>query len=618
MSLHCTLDRAARYFWDMTIDGAHHMKIQKLSMLALALLATQAFANPEKLATYQTMRGIAAQIESLKQQPGVDNANQIAQLQSQFKDLQNSMGGDDPARSYEVSSSRSGAPVPTGSGPTPPAGMTVTTTSATNSTPVPINDVAVNTSTVTIAGAGTYLWDVDLTALLTHTFAADMDITLTSPAGTVVTISTDNGAGNDNVFNGTFFDDDANPAGAVPYATNDGLTTDQVYANLVLASPLVAEGSLGAFRGENPNGTWTLTVTDDLAGDTGSIDGFTIDAHTLTSAPTLTPATGFVNTTPVAIADVATTTHTINVSGLTGVIVDTTLTTNITHTFSADMDITLTSPAGTVVTLTSDNGAGNDNVFNGTLWDDNAATTATDNVYANLVTAANLIPEESMSAFTGEDPNGTWTLTVSDDLAGDTGSIDSSALAFVLGTAPCVAIVCPANISTSTAAGTCASPVTFGAPTGDPGCGTITCDANSGDSFGLGLTNVTCTAQAGPTCGFSVTVNDTEAPVMTCPTNIVTQPTSQQGATVNFTAPTVTDNCPGVGAATCAPASGSIFPTGTSSVTCNASDAATNAGTCAFQVLVGAQTSVPVLNSLGLFALILGFLGFAWVRRQTI
>ncbi|WP_170113403.1 proprotein convertase P-domain-containing protein [Ahniella affigens] len=593
------------------------MKIQKLSILALALLATQANANPEKLATYQTMRGIAAQIESLKQQTGVDTAAQIASLQSQFKDLQNGMGGDDPTRSYEANR-RTVARVPTGSGPTPPSGMTVTTTSATNSTPVPINDVATNTSTLTIAGAGTYLWDVDLTALLTHTFAADMDITLTSPAGTVVTISTDNGAGNDNVFNGSFFDDDANPAGAVPYTTNDGVTTDQVYVNLTTATPLVAEGSLGAFRGEDPNGTWTLTVTDDLAGDTGSIDGFTIDAHTLTSSPTLTPATGFVNTTPVAIADVATTTHTINVSGLTGVIVDTTLTTNITHTFAADMDITLTSPTGTVVTLTTDNGAGNDNVFNGTLWDDNAATTTTDNVYANLVTAANLVPEESMSAFTGEDPNGTWTLTVSDDLAGDTGSIDSSALAFVLGTAPCVAIVCPANVSSSTAAGTCASPVTFAAPTGDPGCGTITCDATSGNSFGLGVTNVTCTAQAGPTCGFTVTVNDTEAPVMTCPTDIATQPTSQQGATVNFTAPVVTDNCPGVGAATCAPASGSIFSTGVTSVTCSATDAATNAGNCGFQVLVGAQTSVPVLNSLGLFALILGFLGFAWVRRQTI
>ena len=87
------------------------------------------------------------------------------------------------------------------------------------------------TSTLVIAGAGTSILDVDLTTFLTHTFAADLDITLTSPAGTVVTLTTDNGAGNDNVFNGTVWDDDANPAGQVPYTTNNGLVTDHAYVN---------------------------------------------------------------------------------------------------------------------------------------------------------------------------------------------------------------------------------------------------------------------------------------------------------------------------------------------------------------------------------------------------
>ena len=45
----------------------------------------------------------------------------------------------------------------------------------------------------------------------------------------MVTLTTDNGAGNDNVFNGTKWDDDANPGGQVPYATNNGLVTDQTY-----------------------------------------------------------------------------------------------------------------------------------------------------------------------------------------------------------------------------------------------------------------------------------------------------------------------------------------------------------------------------------------------------
>ena len=41
----------------------------------------------------------------------------------------------------------------------------------------------------------------------------------------------------------------------------------------------------------------------------------------------------------------------------------------------SDLDITLTSPAGTVVTLTTDNGGTADDVFNGTLWDDQAGVT---------------------------------------------------------------------------------------------------------------------------------------------------------------------------------------------------------------------------------------------------
>ncbi|RPI69595.1 MAG: T9SS C-terminal target domain-containing protein, partial [Ignavibacteriales bacterium] len=43
----------------------------------------------------------------------------------------------------------------------------------------------------------------------------------------------------------------------------------------------------------------------------------------------------------------------------------------------------------------------------------------------NLVTATPLAPEESFSAFLGENPNGTWVLTISDDAGGDEGTLDS-------------------------------------------------------------------------------------------------------------------------------------------------------------------------------------------------
>jgi uncharacterized repeat protein (TIGR01451 family) len=133
-----------------------------------------------------------------------------------------------------------------------------------------------------VAGVSTYLVDLDLTVNLTHTVAADLDITLMSPAGTVVTLTTDNGAGNDNVFNGTVWNDDANPLGQVPYTTNAGLVTDHPYVNLTLASPLDPEEAMAAFIGEDPNGTWTITISDDLAGDGGSLDSWTLDIDTFT------------------------------------------------------------------------------------------------------------------------------------------------------------------------------------------------------------------------------------------------------------------------------------------------------------------------------------------------
>jgi subtilisin-like proprotein convertase family protein len=306
----------------------------------------------------------------------------------------------------------------------------------TNTTPVAIpTGPGVVTSTIVVAGANSYLYDLNMTTFIQHTFAADMDITIMSPAGTVVTLSSDNGTGNDNVFNGTVWDDSANPAGQVPYTTNNGLVTDHVYVNLTLASPLVPEETFGAFIGENPNGTWVITISDDLAGDGGSLDSWSLEI-TSGAAPS-TSSQSFSNITPTPIpTGPAVASAVITVTGMTGSILDLNLTTFIQHTFAADMDITLMSPAGTVVTLSSDNGTSNDNVFNGTVWDDSADpdgqvpyTTnngmVTDNAYVNLTLASPLTPEESMAAFNGEDPNGVWTITISDDLAGDGGSLDS-------------------------------------------------------------------------------------------------------------------------------------------------------------------------------------------------
>ena len=565
-----------------------------------------------KEATHQQMIDLEVAIESLKQELAANAKNSKVQVEldaalTRYAELSAQMGGDRPVVAGKGSAAMA-APFGILGGvggvvPTAPPGCVLSVTSATNSTPVAIpTGPAVVSSTLVVAGAGPYLFDLNLQTFITHTFAADLDITLQSPAGTVVTLTTDNGAGNDNVFNGTVWDDDANPAGQVPYVTNNGLVTDHAYVNLTLASPLVPEEAMGAFIGEDPNGTWTITISDDLAGDGGSLDSWTLEINTLPAAPTtlLTTAT---NMTPVAIpTGPAVVSSTLNVATTGTSILDVNLTTAITHTFAADLDITIQSPAGTVVTLTTDNGAGNDNVFNGTVWDDDANPAgqvpyvtnnglATDHAYVNLTLASPLVPEEAMAAFIGEDPNGTWTITISDDLAGDGGSLNNWTLDIVTATcgAACL-ITCPANITQSNDPNQCGAVVNYPAPTTSGTCGTVTCSPASGSFFPVGTTTVTCTTTAGPSCSFTITVVDTQPPTITCPANqtgVTDQTTCVVGGcqALTFPDPVATDNCPGVTVA-CVPPSGTCFPVGVTTVTCTATDTAGNTATCSFSVTV--------------------------------
>jgi uncharacterized repeat protein (TIGR01451 family) len=414
-----------------------------LAMLTLLGSAGQASADVDKGASYAEMASLGQQLGALKPQVSGNPALALAyeSAMDRYLELSLAMGGDDPAQIAHPVVQSEVRPSAAGTFGGLPAGCNTTTTNFANTTPVAIpTGPGVVTSTIVVSGAAPYLLDLNMTTQIQHTFAADLDITLTSPAGTVVTITTDNGAGNDDVFNGTVWDDSANPAGQVPYTTNNGLVTDQAYVNLTTATPLVPEEAMGAFIGEDPNGTWTLTISDDLAGDGGNLNAWSLDVTTLPNAPITATVPTQTQTTPVAIpTGPAVVTSTIVVAGAGTAILDVNATTFITHTFAADLDVTLTSPAGTVVTLTTDNGAGNDNVFNGTLWDDSANpggqvpyTTnnglVTDQAYVNLTTATPLVPEEAMAAFIGEDPNGAWTLTISDDLAGDGGSLDSWSL----------------------------------------------------------------------------------------------------------------------------------------------------------------------------------------------
>jgi subtilisin-like proprotein convertase family protein len=103
---------------------------------------------------------------------------------------------------------------------------------------------------------------------LTHPWVGDLVVTLTSPQNTTVTLmNRPGGAGNagDN-FCQTLLDEEGGvlsvqnvTAGGAPYS-----------------GAFRPAAALAAFRGQNPNGTWLLRVSDAAAQDVGVVRAFTL------------------------------------------------------------------------------------------------------------------------------------------------------------------------------------------------------------------------------------------------------------------------------------------------------------------------------------------------------
>ena len=128
----------------------------------------------------------------------------------------------------------------------------------------------------------------------------------------------------------------------------------------------------------------------------------------------------------------------------------------------------------------------------------------------------------------------------------------------------------------------------------------VTCDPPSGSLFPMGTTTVVCVASdsEGNTsnCTFSVEVVDETAPVLACPDDIVVECASVDGEIVDYPAPLITNECNGEPTLECDPPAGSLFPLGTTTVVCRATDAAGNSGVCTFDVTLRADTVAPELT----------------------
>jgi hypothetical protein len=187
------------------------------------------------------------------------------------------------------------------------------------------------------------------------------------------------------------------------------------------------------------------------------------------------------------------------------------------------------------------------------------------------------------------------------------------------------AITCPVNSSVSAGVGACSAVVTFTAPATTDNCAgpsTVqTAGLPSGSTFQVGTTTnaYVATDASGntATCAFTVTVLDTQAPTITCTSNIsVSASLGACSAVVTYSAPSATDNC---GAASISQiaglTSGSAFPVGTTTNTFEAIDAHGQTSTCSFTVnvvdteapTITCPANIGVSNSVGLCGAVVVF-----------
>ncbi|PWI29121.1 hypothetical protein DI383_13300 [Flavobacteriaceae bacterium LYZ1037] len=137
-------------------------------------------------------------------------------------------------------------------GPSESCGAYSSSPASTVTDAAPVNDI------ITVSGTGPeVLSDLDVIVKIDHTFLADLDITLTSPTGTIVELMFDQCGANENM--DIRFDDD----GAVLAC---GTPTVGTFTLVNVTGALLSD-----FNDETFDGDWTLTVVDDAGGDNGTL-----------------------------------------------------------------------------------------------------------------------------------------------------------------------------------------------------------------------------------------------------------------------------------------------------------------------------------------------------------
>ncbi len=190
--------------------------------------------------------------------------------------------------------------------------------------------------------------------------------------------------------------------------------------------------------GEN---TVTLTVTDNSGNMSTCVSTVTVQdttapeivcigqPATVTGTASASPGIAIPDSDPAGISTTLTVTDDVEITDLN---VDL----DISHTWVGDLIVTLQSPSGTSVVIMDRPGvpastfgcSGNDILA---TLDDEASSPVEDECGAGVpAISGSFTPNNPLSAFDGENPMGDWTLTVSDNGGGDTGTINSWGLTY--------------------------------------------------------------------------------------------------------------------------------------------------------------------------------------------
>jgi len=157
-------------------------------------------------------------------------------------------------------------------------------------------------SNIVVTGLPKGITDVNVTlSSFDHTFPDNVDVMVVGPSGQHVMLISDVGGGDDISGVNLTLDDQAAAGPPLSSLLTSGTykpTNDTSGADIFpppAPDPATAAASLSAFNGGDPNGTWQLFVSDEVAPDNGDFDGWSLQITTadVPAAPVIsTPTNG--------------------------------------------------------------------------------------------------------------------------------------------------------------------------------------------------------------------------------------------------------------------------------------------------------------------------------------